>query len=235
MPGPARPRVEAEHNTRIGVWEEEFNRYRAINCNEKGEPKTTNLTKRQQMALKALGKKVAKNEVIILQADKGKKFVVVDENTHKIMADHIKGDKEIAPEEVRKCQTILTTTAKALANIIGLVKDQSQKNYSRCMDNVGSEAEDAPTLKIMPKVHKPLNQEGIPQSRPVVAAASGLSSRAGDILADFLAPIVCLYTPRMEDKSTEEVLAQLEETQKMLVETGTSNNGRKSGCKGIIP
>ena len=46
-----------------------------------------------------------------------------------------------------------------------------------------------------------------------MAAAHGISSRAGDQLSDLLEPMVSLEKPRMEDLSTEEVLAQLEEVQ----------------------
>ena len=67
------------------------------------------------------------------------------------------------------------------------------------MDNCGSEAEDVPNLKLLPKVHKPVDSRGHPQSRPVVTAASGLSSRAGDILSDLLEPMVEAELPRLED------------------------------------
>ena len=40
-----------------------------------------------------------------------------------------------------------------------------------------------------------------------------MSSRAGDILSDFLEPLVKVDLPRIEDQSTEEVLAQLEEAE----------------------
>ena len=57
------------------------------------------------------------------------------------------------------------------------------------MDNLGSSAEDVPVLKIFTNVHKPIGPHGHPQSWPVVAAASVLSSQAGDILADFPEPL----------------------------------------------
>ena len=58
------------------------------------------------------------------------------------------------------------------------------------------------------------------QSRPVVGAQAGVSSRAGDILSDILEPLVSLQSPRFEDLSTEEVLSQLEEAQKAVASTG---------------
>ena len=161
--------------------------------------------------MKTLGRKVAKLEVVVLQADKGKRFVVCDEATYLAMAmDHVSKDIETTPAEVRSSQNILSCTARALGNIMGMGRAQPPGSYERCMDNLGGGAEDVPTMKILPKVHKSLNPAGHPQSRPVVTAATGLSSRAGDMLSDFLEPIVNMVVPRMEERSTEEVLSQLE-------------------------
>ena len=83
--------------------------------------------------------------------------------------------------------------------MFGTGMSQGYSNYVRCHNNARSEAEDVPVMKILPKVHKPLTPAGHPASQPVVAAATGMSSRAGDVLADFLEPLILLSTPRMED------------------------------------
>ena len=164
---------------------------------------------------------MAKLEAIVLQADKGKSFVVVDEMTYLAMAqDHVAKDIRTGPKEVSRSQRVLSCTARALGNVLGVGRCQSDHAYSQCMDNLGSEAEDVPVLKILPKTHKVLGPLGHPQSRPVVTAATGLSSRAGDIVADFLDPLVNVATPRLEDRSTEEVLAQLQETEVKIREDG---------------
>ena len=90
----------------------------------------------------------------------------------------------------------MSATSKALATILGLGREQSDKNHAQCHDNSGSAAEDAPNLKLLPKVHKDPSSLGHPQSRPVVAAASGITSRPGDILADLLTPLIHLQTPQ---------------------------------------
>ena len=173
------------------------------------------------LGLKTLQGKVAKLECMVLEADKGKTFVVVDERTYRAMADdHISTDPVVTQEEVRESQLVLTSTGKSLANILNLGMNQSYKNYIRCFDNTGSVAEDVPNLKLLPKVHKPPAPAGHPQSRPVVAAASGLSSRAGDLLSDFLEPLIAADLPRHEDLSTEEVLSQLEEAQTEIKRLG---------------
>ena len=137
--------------------------------------------------------------------------------------DHTKGDTPVDTEEVRESQRVMTAIAKSLGNIFDLGTAQSWSNYERCIDNCGSEAHDVPSLRILPKVHKPPGADGHLQSRPVVSAAAGISSRAGDQMADFLTPLVATQNPRMEDLSTEEVMAQLKETQEMIRETRATN------------
>ena len=221
MPGPGPTRVEASHAVRVGVWVDTFAKYRRLHCKEDGTPKKTNLSAGQELALKSLARKVARLEVIIMEVDKGKRFVVTDQATYLAMAnDHTRKDRPATVEEVRTAQRTLSTAAKAMVNMFGVGATVSYQNYCRCFDNAGSEAEDAPVLKILPKVHKPPTEDGHPASRPVVAAATGISSRAGDILADFVSPLILLNTPRLEDQSTEEVLNQLEEAQQAIYDSG---------------
>ena len=120
-------------------------------------------------------------------------------------------------------QRILTSMGKSLANVVNLGKSHSHRNYSRCIENSGSQAEDVPNLRLLPKVHKPPAPGGHPQSRPMVAAASGLFSRSGDLVSDILEPLVATNNPRQEDQSTEEVISRLEEAEQMIQEKGMTN------------
>ena len=221
MPGPAPPRVEAGHCARMEVWQREFGKYMKNNCNNKGEQNESNLTITQQLALKRLSRRVSKNEIVILESDKGKRFVIVSEEVYKAMGrNHTRKYSPATTEEIRASQRVLSTAAKAMINMFGVGKSHSYSNYSRCFDNAGSAAEDVPTMKILPKIHKAATAAGHPQSCPVVTAASGLSSRSGDILSDFLGPIILLNQPRMEDQSTGEVLSQLEDAATAIEESG---------------
>ena len=224
MPGTAPACVEAEYNTRTDVWEKAFGTYMDNNCDKTGQQNVTNLSKNQLLGLKTIQKKVAKNEVVILEADKGKRFVVVSEQDYISMARvHTAGDSVADTEDIRESQRILSSTAKGLANVLDLGSAQSKMNYERCIDNCGSTAHDVPGLRLMPKVHKPPSQDGLLQSRPVVSAAAGVSSRAGDQMADFLTPVVAAQYPRMEDLSTEEVMMQLREAQVHMKDTKARN------------
>ena len=71
MPGPAPAIVEAEYCSRMGAWHKVFDDYVAANCNKKGEQIETNLSANEALGLKMIGKKIAKNEIVVLEADKG--------------------------------------------------------------------------------------------------------------------------------------------------------------------
>ena len=77
MSGPSSPKVEAGLNTRMYIWQRVHDQHMEKECNNKGEQLKSNLTITQQLALKSLGKKVSKVEIVILEYDKGKRFVVV--------------------------------------------------------------------------------------------------------------------------------------------------------------
>ena len=221
MPGPSKPIVEAEYSMRSSVWQKEFLAYKSENCDPTGKQKTTNLNRSQEIGLKSLSRKIAKLELLVLEADKGKRFVIVDEATYIAMSeDHVSEDEIVDKETVRKSQSVLSSVSKSIVNMFNMGASQSRKNFVRCFDNAGSLAEDVPNLKLQPKVHKDPAPGGHPQSRPVVTASSGISSRAGDILADILEPMVAVSLPSQEDRSTEEVISQLEEAERLIKESG---------------
>ena len=145
-----------------------------------------------------------------------------------MVQDHISKDRETIPKEVRESQAVFSMTAKALTNILGVGRLQKKGTYERCFDNVGSKAEDVPTVKFLPKVHKDVEPDGHPKSQPVCAAATVLSSRAGDAIADFLEPLVELEIPSMEDKSIEQVLAQLQEVEELIQMLGHTDTAMGS-------
>ena len=175
MPGPAPPKIEAEFSTRLSVWQKAFMSYRDKHCDEEGVQSMSNLSPNQMVGLKTLSRKVSKLEAIVLQADKGKQFVVVDQATYLQMAeDHISKDVRTTPSEVAYSQRVLSATAKAVGNILGLGRAHSDAAYARSIDNCGSEAEDVPGLKLLPKTHKDPDPRGHPKSRPVVTSASGM-------------------------------------------------------------
>ena len=165
MPGPSTVLVEAVNNIRTGLWMREFLAFKEKECNSKGDQNNMNLTPGQLVALNNLEQRVNKTEIVVLQADKGKRVVVMDPETYLRMAEeHVVPTDEIDEKAFRKSQQLLSATAKGLAVVLGVGSSQLARNSNRCDDNVRSQAEDAATLKLLPKVHKVAREGGHPQS-----------------------------------------------------------------------
>ena len=56
MPGLGLAVVEAEHTTRMDVWDKVLGRYIAVNCNDEGNQHATYLSKNQALGLKTVKK-----------------------------------------------------------------------------------------------------------------------------------------------------------------------------------
>ena len=98
-----------------------FKEYKAGHCKpEDGSQLKSNLSMSQQIGLRTLTRKIAKLEVLIVEADKGNKFVAMDEDTYIQMAsENISKDIVTSPSEVKESQKILSTTARSIATILG--------------------------------------------------------------------------------------------------------------------
>ena len=104
--------------------------------------------------------------------------------------------------------------------IFGLGEDHGEMNARRAWDNVEGEACHVPIMKVLPKIHKARLPNGDPKTRPVVGAASGLTARAGDLVADLLDSLTKARVPAEELLSTEEVLHNLENAAAKIAKEG---------------
>ena len=221
MPRGGNSRREAIYATREQIWHKVLSDYLTQHCNAEGEQTQFNLTPEQEIGLSTLHKRISRGEILVLQADKGKKFIIVTPLQYQHMAElYIEGDEVIDRNEAEHAQCELTTHCRAVAEIFSLGKNLGPINTARSVANVSSWAVDVLKLKLLPKVHKTLEQNGDLKSRPLVAAASGITSRASNLVADIIDSVVRSDPDRLEDISTEEVLAQLSEAKNEVWESG---------------
>ena len=107
MPPPGPPLEEAASNTRMGAWQKALENHRKKFCREDGTQVQSNLSNGQQLALKKLSKRIAKLEILVMESDKGKNFVVMNESTYLAMAaDHTASDVKTTPEDMRYSQRV---------------------------------------------------------------------------------------------------------------------------------
>ena len=68
----------------------------------------------------------------------------------------------------------------------------------------------------MHKTHKPVGPKGVPKSRPIVGATRGLTTALGEMISDVIEPIARVSPEQSEAQSTEELMREIEETNKEL-------------------
>ena len=206
------------------MWTSIFKDYVKQNCNEKGDQKTDQLTNEQELGRLKLLKRVAKGEIIIMPSDKGKGLVVMTKETYEKMAqEHVGKDEIVDWDYLKSAQNEVRAHGRSLIRIFNVGKAGGPRNAARCHDNVSSWAQDPPVLRCVAKTHKPVGPDGIPKSRPIVAASEGLTTALGEILSDVIEPIA---RTRGEDEhnyeaqSTEELMRDIEDTSIKAEEEG---------------
>ena len=123
-------------------------------------------------------------------------------------------------KSVKKAQADVSNTGKCLANIFALGQDHGDNNAKRAYDNVAGEACSVPIMTVFPKLHKPVASNGDPVTRPIVGAASGMTARVSNLLADILDCVVKGGSKQEEALSTEDVLSRLEDAATQVEEEG---------------
>ena len=154
-----------------------------------------------------LQKRVKSGEIVVCIADKGKQLTACSIESYKRQGMvHVGSDHEVGWAEIRAAQVRLTANARSLAKIFRLGEALGDRNAKRAWENISGQACSVPVLRVVPKLHKPTNPNGDPKTRPIVGATSGLTARAGDLLAEVIGNISKVTNPETESTSTEEVL-----------------------------
>ena len=103
---------------------------------------------------------------------------------------HVGSDKEVCQKEITETQRRLNGTAKAMSNIFGVGCEGSEQSAKRTWSNYNSNSCSIAALRVTQKLHKDLNPDGSPKTRPIVGASSCMGARASEVLADFLDAVV---------------------------------------------
>ena len=78
--------------------------------------------------------------------------------------EHTKKDRIATLKEVLEKQRLLTSHARALVNIFKVGINHGDGNQNRVWDNSSSQAGSIPVLYLMPKMHKPIQSNGLPKT-----------------------------------------------------------------------
>ena len=150
-------------------------------------------------------------EIVVGISDKCKKLCVSSIEAYVAQGQvHIGNDKEVCRKEVEEIQRKMNGTSKALANIFGVGTDGSEQAAKRTWSNLNSSTCTVPALRLAPKLHKKLNPDGNPMTRPIVGANNCMTSRASEVASDVLVAIVdSTDEDTIECESTEDALSRV--------------------------
>ena len=217
MPQSLKGNQEAIQQTRGGIWRSSAQTYITKNCDEKGiQNGGDTLTPQEAAGLKSLQKRVKDGEIVLQSSDKGKKLTVSSMESYRRQGMvHVGKDKEVTWTEAMGHQTTCSSHGQALCNIMNVGEwaggGGGEGGARRAWENVGGTACSIPPLKVLPKTHKDLEENGDPKTRPVVSSAAGMTSRAGNMIADIIVGVTRAGEGSMkmgrEGPSTEVVLS----------------------------
>ena len=221
LPQPRPASEEAILGARQMVWRNTIKDFKDNNCAEDGTLKTHNMTTTQRVGVGKLKKRIKKGEIVVLPSDKGNRLTVSSIESYQQQGDcHTVQDRMITRDELERTQTRMNLLSRGLAKVFCIGENWGDRNSARCWTNLVSDSCVAPLLYPSPKTHKPLDDHGNPKTRPIVQASSCVTSRAGEILADFLDAALLSFPTQTESKSTEDMLARIDAANQKIREEG---------------
>ena len=117
-------------------------------------------------------------------------------------------------------------SCQSLARMVNLGREGGNRNKERFFDNISSFACDPPVLRCVAKTHKPVGDNGVPESRPIVGAIQGLTTALGEMISDLIELITRMCPEQSEAQSTEELMRDIQNI--------NSNNKNKSGKEIVV-
>ena len=98
--------------------------------------------------------------------------------------EHLKGCKIVEQEKIEDVNRQLNGTSKSLSNMFCVGDSGTDDAAERTWANYNAESTAVPPMRICPKLHKDLNEDGSPKTRAIVGASSCMAARASEVLAD---------------------------------------------------
>ena len=100
-------------------------------------------------------------------------------------------------------------SCQSLARMVNLGREGGNRSKERFFDNISSFACDPPILRCVANTHKPVGDNGVPKSRPIVGVSNGLTMEIKKLLSDILEPLARIHENSTEEHSTEELFSKV--------------------------
>ena len=176
LPKPRSTKEEAEFMTRDTLTGREFKEY--IDNNKPG----VSVTQGELRGIEKLKKRIGAGTLVICETDKsGKLTPMTPEVYTKLGEVHTKGDKTVTWSDVQAAQRLLKGHLRIINHIFNPGADSGAKERVWSAKELKSTV--LPVNSLLVKDHKPLNEEGLPKTRPVCGVSCSMD---GEILRIWL-------------------------------------------------
>ena len=190
----------------------EFRKFLKEKC-KKGGKQPSNLSKKQERGLKSLSERVKNGEIVVVPTDKSGKFAVMSRRAYEESGNkHVKGDLVVGWDDLKEAQTRLNGHVAMMVKIFKIGKNWEHED--RIRETMMGESLSVCPVSLLYKDHKGWkNGSGtIPPTRSVAGGHVGMNLHLSEIISDILEPIVETLTEGEEVISTEDLVANVEET-----------------------
>ena len=222
-PTPAGGNNEMKIQEQANLVKEAFDEYKAGQCDDKGNIKKNNLSKRQMKGKSKVRRRVLNKEIVIATTDKSKKYVITTPEIYKHAASkHIGKDVEVDWQDVKPTEVLLNRHCLHLAAALEMGKNHDE--VDRVNSALKSSDNQPPPVYFMFKDHKETKDgEPCPDTRPVCAAKEGILARLSHLVSQVLTPVA--------DKLNEEVGSECYNTEEMKRGLHDTNVGWKTDMR----
>ena len=188
-------------------------------CDKKGNLKENNFDKEKIKNLKELKKRVDKEALVVYGTDKTGKFAIdTVENVKVKMDKHIKNDKIITKNAIKKIENKINRKTKHWIKMLNIGADQPRRTVS----NLVNQENAIPFISGTSKDHKKADDPIVgPDFRPIMGATHGPNTGLSQVGCLILRSILENAENTHELKSTEEMLAKFDVYNKNLENSST--------------
>ena len=188
-------------------------------CDKKGNLKESNFDKAKVENLKELKKRVDDEALAVYSTDKTGKFAIdTMENVKVKMDKHIKNDKIITKNAIKKIENKLNRKTKHWIKMLNIGGDQPRRTVSNLVNKENA----IPFISGTSKDHKKADDPTLgPDLRPIMGATHGPNTGLSQIGCTILKSVLENVEATHELKSTEEMLAKFDVYNKNLENSRT--------------
>ena len=186
------------------------NHYLETKCDKKGMPKESNLSSEQTKGISEMVKMTKNQNVIVTETDKSSKLCLDTLADYVTMAQpHISEDKVVTDKEVAAIEKLMNGHSYQLCRIFGVCS--TWDDGQRVKSAMTNKKLPPPSLKLSHKDHKKKIPGKPAPCRPICGASISPNGQTSNLVSMVLNRLADAYDGGTECKSTEEMIAGIEE------------------------